>query len=352
MRFRKGFWLRAFLATGMLALVSTYGFSTHLTLHMLCSFNPEECQFYIDHFEEDTGINVEFVRLSSGSALARVEAERNNPTQSIWFAGTNSSHIVASQEDLLQAYASPWASSIPDDPTMKDLDEDPNEWIGIYTGFIAFATNTNFLNDNGFEPPRSWEDLLKPEFKGKIAMAFPFSSGTAYTVLATLLQLGFEGTTPRSEESVNKGFEFAQKLDQQVGQYLESGSGCIALAGTGEFPICISFSHDIAAKGLSKGLPLVMTFPSEGTGMEIGGMALIKGGPETDTLGKVFYDWALSVRGQNLYANFFRVPLNVDAQVGEGVVRASDVKVVDFDPNWAGQHREEFVERWRQLTGR
>ncbi len=344
---RKHQWLWIFLISSVLLTFSAVYAQT--TLHMLTSFNPEEAQFYIKAFEEDTGIKVEFVRLSSGSALARVEAESNNPQSSIWFAGTNSSHIVAGKKGLLASYVSPLSVLIPDNPQFKDLEQ--HHWIGIYAGFIAFATNENFLKQQNLQPPKSWADLLKPEFKGKIAMAFPFSSGTAYTVLATLLQLGLDGTKPRSPESVEKGFAFAQKLDAQIGQYLESGSGCIALAGTREFPVCISFSHDIAAKGLSKGLPLVMTFPSEGTGSEIGGMALIKGGPETNTLGRLFYDWALSVRAQNLYAHFFRVPLNAKAKVGEGVVQASDIKLVDFDSNWAGENREKFIERWREITG-
>ncbi|RMF84938.1 MAG: ABC transporter substrate-binding protein [Nitrospinota bacterium] len=342
---KKRFWIWLVFISGLFLALPLHA----QTLHMLTSFNPEEAQFYIKVFEEDTGIDVEFVRLSSGSALARVEAEAGNPQSSIWFAGTNSSHIVAGKKGLLEPYVSPLSVLIPDSPQFKDLEN--HTWIGIYAGFIAFATNKQFLEQNKLSPPQSWADLLKPEFKGKIAMAFPFSSGTAYTVLATLLQLGLDGTEPRSQASIDKGFAFAQKLDAQIGQYLESGSGCIALAGTGEFPVCISFSHDIAAKGLSKGLPLVMTFPREGTGSEVGGMALIKGGPETNTLARVFYDWALSVRAQNLYAHFFRVPLNVKAKVGEGVVRASDIKLVDFDYNWAGQHREEFVERWREITG-
>ena len=319
------------------------------TLNMLLSFNEDEGVIYISAFEEDTGVNVDFVRLSSGSALAKVQAEASNPQVSIWYGGTNSSHIVAGAQGLLEPYTSPLDALVPDDPAFKDLEN--RNWTGIYAGYIAFSSNKDFLASNNIAAPQSWQDLLKPEFKGKIAMAFPFSSGTAYTVLATLLQLGLGGTEPRSPESVENGFAFAKQLDEQVGQYLESGSGCIALSGTGEFPVCISFAHDIAAKGLSKGLPIEMSFPSEGTGSEIGGMALIKGGPETASLARAFYDWALSVRAQNLFQQKFRVPLNVKATVGEGVVKASDVKLADFDGAWAGDNREDFVQRWRDLTG-
>jgi len=338
-------WVGLALVTGTLVVSPLYS----QTIHMLMSFNEDEGVIYTNAFQEDTGIDVSFVRLSSGSALAKVEAEAGNPQSSIWYGGTNSSHIVAGKEGLLEPYVSPLDALIPNDPAFKDLKN--HNWTGIYAVFIAFSSNKDFLASSGVAAPQSWQDLLKPEFKGKIAMAFPFSSGTAYTVLASLLQLGLGGTEPRSDASVTNGFAFAKQLDGQVGQYLESGSGCIALSGTGEFPVCISFAHDIAAKGLSKGLPIEMTFPSEGTGSEIGGMALIKGGPETASLARAFYDWALSARAQNLFQKKFRVPLNPKATIGEGVVQASDVKLVDFDGAWAGAHREEFVQQWRDLTG-
>lgn len=318
-------------------------------LHMLTSFNPEEAKYYIDAFEKDTDIQVKFVRLSSGSALARLQAERRNPRFSIWFAGPNSSHIAAGQKGLLASYSSPKSSLLPAKDTF--MDKKQNHWVGIYAGFIAFAANKQFLSKNKLQAPTSWRDLLKPQYKGKIAMAFPFSSGTAYTILATLLQVGFDGSKPRSKVAIDKGFAFAKKLDKQVGQYLESGSGCIALAGTGEFPVCISFSHDIAAKGISKGLPLTMSFPKEGTGSEIGGMALIKGGPETGTHARTFYDWALSKRAQDLYQRYFRVPLNRKAKVGKDVIQASSIKLVDFDNQWAGERHADFIGRWREETG-
>ena len=68
------------------------------------------------------------------------------------------------------------------------------------------------------------------------------------------------------------------------------------------------------------------------------------------SLARAFYDWALSVRAQNLFSQKFRVPLNVKATVGEGVVKASDVKLADFDGAWAGDNREAFVQQWRDLT--
>ena len=85
---------------------------------------------------------------------------------------------------MLEAYQSPNLDKTPStylDPT--------GTWNPIYVGCIAFACNSDWFKEKGLEYPTSWEDLLKPEFKGEIIMAHPATSGTAYTVLATLVQL-------------------------------------------------------------------------------------------------------------------------------------------------------------------
>ena len=104
-------------------------------------------------------------------------------------------------------------------------------------------------------------------------MAYPYTSGTAYTTYATLIQM----------KGLDKALDWWEKFDKQsIHQYTKSGTGCIPLVGLGEVAVGISFSHDILAKGVNKGYPVVMTFPAEGTGYEIGGLSLIKGGPEPE----------------------------------------------------------------------
>ena len=128
--------------------------------------------------------------------LTRVEAEKDNPQATLMFGGSTDNYIAAVDKGLLEAYQSP---STYLDPT--------GTWNPIYVGCIAFACNSDWFKEKGLEYPTSWEDLLKPEFKGEIIMAHPATSGTAYTVLATLVQL---------------------KGDDQVWMTSEAGQGCYA----------------------------------------------------------------------------------------------------------------------------
>lgn len=217
-------------------------------------------------FEEDTGIEVEWVRLSGGECVARLIAEKENPQISIWYGGVGLDHIVAKEKGLTIPYESPNAVNIPDN--FKDAD---HYWTGIYAGPLCFVSNTNLLKELGLEAPTSWADLIKPEYEGQIQVANPGTSGTAYNVLATVVQIMGE----------DKAFEYLKALDKNIFQYTRSGSKPGKNAAIGEIAIGIGYAHD-QVKLVSQGYPLVITFPSEGTGYEIASISLIKGGPQPE----------------------------------------------------------------------
>jgi iron(III) transport system substrate-binding protein len=304
-------------------------------LHMYSALDTAESQLYIPEFEKDTGIKVQWVRLSSGEVLARLRAEAKNPQVSIWYGGPSQDHIAGTKVGI----SLPYKPSL--DWTMQANGHDPEwSWVGFYFGAIGFGSNTEFLKRAGVAAPTSWQDLLKPAYKGQIAIAFPYTSGTSYTVLAMLVQMMGE----------DKAFEYWKKLHQNVHHYDKSGSAPVTQAGLGEVGIAVSFSHDILTKGSAKGYPVTMTFPSEGTGYEIGAMSLVKGGPEPE-LAKKFVDWSLSVRAQSMMQKWFRIPLNPKAEIAKGAVRADQVKLINFDAVKAGDDRDRLIKRWRSEIG-
>jgi iron(III) transport system substrate-binding protein len=323
----------------LLVAIATAGFTspTKEVLHIYTAFDPPEAQYYIEAFEAETGIDVEWVRMSSGEVLARIEAEASNPQASVFHAGSNTSHINAASKGLLAPYRPKTDFQLQD-----QLHADDWAWTGFYTGAIGFISNKDFLAKKGAEAPTSWTDLLNPAFRKNVAMAYPYTSGTAYTTYATLVQmLGLEDT-----------LDWWERFDQQsIFQYTKSGTGCIPMAGLGEVGVGIAFSHDIVAKGINQGYPVVMTFPKEGTGFEVGGLSLIKGGPEPE-LGKQFIDWCFGVKAQNLFQEYSRLPVNPKATVAEGAVTMDQVDLIDYDAIWAGQNKDRLIEAWRDRIGK
>lgn len=288
----------------------------------------------VDEFEKETGIKVDAVRMSSGEILGRISAEKENPKASVWFGGPADGFIQAKEMGLLEEYVSPNAADIADE--FKDPE---GYWTGIYIGYLGFASNEVLLKERGIEAPQSWEDLLKPEFKGQIVTANPGSSGTAYTTLATLVQLFGE----------EEGLEYMRKLDEQIKTYTKSGTAPGRMAGQGEAIVGLTFLHD-AIKYQEEGMKdIVISAPAEGTGYEIGAVGLIKGGPDQEEA-KEFIDWCLTKEAQELgqTVGSYQFLTNPNASNPEQAKILEDTKLIDYNFKWAGENRSDLVEKWNQ----
>jgi iron(III) transport system substrate-binding protein len=120
------------------------------------------------------------------------------------------------------------------------------------------------------------------------------------------------------------------------------------MAGQGEVAVSIIFSHDctkLQVEGF-EGI-LTTTFPEEGTGYEIGGMAILAGAPEPEAA-RMWYDWALTAEAQEIgqTVNSLQLPTNPDAAVSELSVNLSDVNLIDYNFQAAGLNRTALVERF------
>lgn len=125
-------------------------------LNLLCTPQEEYCQGMKVEFEKKYGVTVNYVRMSAGEALARLQAEKDNPTFDIWWGGPVDSFIAAKEAGVLEKYDSPNYANLIDPAKAKDPD---NMWAGVYMGSLGFATNTNWLAAHpDAKAPTSWDD--------------------------------------------------------------------------------------------------------------------------------------------------------------------------------------------------
>lgn len=302
-----------------------------------CSAQEDWCQLMATGFEEATGIKVSMTRKSSGETLAQIKAEASNPKGDIWWGGTGDPHLQAAEEGLSDAYESPLRAE-QHDWAIRQSESAGNQTIGIYSGALGYGYNEDVLKANDLPAPQCWKDLLKPEYKGHVQMANPNSSGTAYTTLATIVQLFGE----------EEGFEFMKGLHKNINQYTKSGSAPIKAAARGENTIGIVFLHD-AVKQAASGFPIKAVAPCEGTGYEIGGMSLIKGGRNPENARK-FYDWALQadVQTRALEVKAFQVMSNKSATSSPMAPDLASIKLIDYDFKKYGSsaERKRLLKKW------
>jgi iron(III) transport system substrate-binding protein len=285
-------------------------------------------------FEKATGIKVNFLRFSSGEALARIIAEKNNPRVDVLFGGPVETHIAGIKEGVFEPYKAPSFNALP------DRFKDPNGvWLGIADDPLVFMSNNKFLKENKLNPPASWDDLLHPAYKGMIQMADARTSGTAVTRIFSILQV-----FGRDEA---KAFDYMKKLRRNVQVYTKSGGGGTIPVGLGQAGAGIFFILD-ALKTRQEGYDVAISFPKEGIGTSVEAIALLKGAKNPAT-GKKLIDWSTSPAMQALYAkykiNF--IPAHPEVQIEPSLAEVmKGANIFPIDENWAGQNRKRIVDRW------
>ncbi len=287
-------------------------------------------------FEKATGIKTEYVRMSGGEIYARIRAEKENPQASVWYGGGSLTFIEAKNEGLLENYVSPNAAIIPE--KFKDKD---GAWTGIYSGYLGFYADGDWLKKNNLQMPNKWDDLLNPAFKGEIVMAHPGSSSTSYNLLTTILQLKGESA----------GWDYLRKLHENIRQYTKSGSAGGRMVQLHETGLTIGYLHDAVAFKREGYDHIVIAAPEDGTGYEIGAVGIIKGAPQLENA-KKFVDFVLTVEAQEIgqTVNALQFLTNPNAQPPKEVEAIKDTKLIDQDDDWSGAHRTEFLNRFNEMT--
>ncbi len=289
-------------------------------LTLYCSPQIEWCEAMITAFQKETGISVAMTRKSSGETYAQVKAEASNPKGDVWWGGTGDPHLQAAEEGLTEEYKSPVLAELQDWAVMQ-AEQSGYKTVGVYAGALGFGYNTEQLASKGLPEPKCWADLIKAEYKGEVQIANPNSSGTAYTALATFVQMMGE----------DAAFEYLKALHKNVNQYTKSGSAPIKAAALGETTIGVTFLHDVVTQ-IVEGAPVKAVSPCEGTGYEIGSMSIIKGAPNLDNA-KKWYDWALTPAAQELaiQAKAYQVPSNKNSATPPEAPKFSEIKLIDYD---------------------
>ncbi len=307
-------------------------------LTLYCSVGADVCEMIVQAFEKETGINTAMTRKSSGETLAQIKAESSNPKGDVWFGGTGDPHLTMAQEGLSYQYKSIHFDDLREAAQQQAVNGDYRT-VGIYIGALGYGYNASLMSDKNLPLPTSWMDLLDPVYKGHIQMANPNSSGTAYTTLATILQIFGE----------EEGWDYMKKLHLNMNQYTKSGSAPIKAAGRGENTIGICFQHD-AVKQSKKGLPVSVVSPTEGTGYEVGSMSIVDGARNLDEA-IIFYDWALSPEVQTMIFTSgisLQVPANTKASADVDAPDLSTINLIDYDFKVYGNKdkRAELLAKW------
>ena len=282
-------------------------------------------------FTKDTGIKVNFLRFSTGEALARLTAEKGNPQVDVLLGGPADMYAAGVTEGILEAYRPA------DSDAISSAYRDPNNyWTGIGLIPLCFLTNTKFLEKNKMQDPTKWADLLDPRYKNNLQMADARTSGTATERIYSLVKVMGE----------DEAFKFQKAMNANVQMYTKSGAGGAMPIATGQCASGIFYIVD-ALDIQQQGYPVTITYPEDGVSFGIEATGVVKGG-KNNAEAKKFVDWATSKKfAEFIVANKINyVPTRNDVKTSNPILDLTKIKTISVDVTWKGEKRKEFTQRW------
>ena len=316
----------AAVLSAILGLGAATGAGAQGTVNALCSTDAGWCEAAAAEFSRATGIRVLQAHKGTGEIGAQLRAEAANPKTDIWWGGTGDPFLQAAEEGLLE------------DWSVRQYAMSGNRVGGFYTSAMGFGFNTEVLKKKKLSEPRCWADLIKPEYKGEIEMSHPATSGTGYTILAGLVQLMGE----------DAAFDYLKKLHRNTTTYTRSGQAQAPNVAKGEVAVGISFIFGFDKWRHDK-YPVKTAAPCEGTGYEIGGIALVKG-TRNRANAQRYYDWLMSPAGQAIgaKAGSLQSPANRTFKPDARIPSMDGVKLIKYDFEKYGQaaERKRLIDRW------
>ena len=303
-----------------------YDVSKEKQLIVYTSHKEEVYLPIIEEFENRTGIWVEIHAGGTADMFNAAKEASKHGACDIMFGGGIESFEAS--KDLFLPYE------------VKEKDKLDSRYLSegdYWTPFtelpLVFIYNNKLLQAS--DAPTSWKDFLDPKWKGQIAFADLHDSGTSYTILSALSQVG-------GDESTVFLSSFIGQLD---GKILSSSRQLIPNVSDGTFLVSITL-EETALKGINAGYDISMVYPSDGTVALPDGCAMVKNAPHSYNAG-LFIDFVTGYDTQN-YAieKFSRRTIRTDIILPEGYEHPV---LMDFDLERSAKEEQGVFNLWDSI---
>lgn len=320
------------LCIGVLALFSATSSWAAENLLVYTAIEPEYLNVYKEAFEKNhPDIKITYVRASAGPISARLIAEKDHPQADVVLGLSAIALENLRQKGILEPYRPKGYQDI--NPKMHSPEF---HWFGMNAWGGSICVNTDLLKNRGLPIPQSWKDLTNPIYKGQIVMPSPLASSTGYMFFLGWIQ-GF---------GENEGWDYYQKLHENMLFYTSSGARPAAMVAQGEIPIGLS-SDAFMKPFLKYNIPVTTVEPVEGIAWDAEGSALPKGSPHPE-LAKKFLDFCASKDVALIAADFSGIAAINRYSTPKGQSISSRFLPLDFER--AALEKSSIVKRWQEYV--
>jgi iron(III) transport system substrate-binding protein len=330
---KKIFSIVTFIIAAALPVAALANQTTELLVY--AGLEPDQLTPLKSAFEADhPGIRINFYRAPIGAITAKIIAEKSNPRADlVWGLGATSL-IELEKQNLLLKHAPPESNYL-----NKKFKSKNNTWYAHDAFMSAICFNTIEGNKLGIKKPQSVEDLIKPEFKGRLQMPDPNITGTGFIIVAGILDLYGE----------KKGWDYLVQLDKNVVKYTPSGSTPCVQAASGEF--LAGWSNDIrAGRLIAAGAPIEFVVPKEGLFWDFNGAAILSSS-KNEKAAKTLHNWIFSKNAMAIYGKDYAVLGRADVESNSkhhpGGSKIVD-RLTDIDLDKVSANKEAILSEWNR----
>lgn len=295
-------------------------------LRILCSNTSTVCEALARRYEQREETSVDVVRVPTSEALARLISTRAHSEFDVWVGGPAEAHVQAENLGLLRLAPDVDTSGLPDAFHSRS-------WFGIYGGILSFCQSRTVTHSP--EGLRRWQDLSSTSLP--LIVPSPLTSGTAATFL---------NVQKERFGSPSQAIQFLRQVDAHTLTYVNSGTDPAHLVAIGRSPASITFDNYCRLEA-HHGADVMVTYPLDGTGFEIGAASLPRRTRESEDAQK-FLQWVVSDEGQALGAEVAdQSP--VSTRLPEHISRRLEtlgISIFGDDPSAASLQRATLIKRW------
>jgi iron(III) transport system substrate-binding protein len=277
-----------------------------------------------------SGVKVNVVRSTSSVAYNRLQQDfQAGSSQADVFSSSNPGHLVTlQQEKKLEQYTPPNKVEL-----LAKFRDSNSYFHTTYAAIVIIAYNKSKVKEA--EAPRSWAELLKPEWAGKIGTGHP----------------GFSGEVAVWCVQMNKllGGDFFQKFARNKALTGRSIYDTETMLNSGERVVAVS-DLSFTLQSASKGNPLGVIYPEEGAVLVIGPSGIVKGARH-ESAAKLFLNFLMSQEAGKITSAQFELPLRADVTPPPGAKPVSEIKTILVPADETATGTPLVTEKWRDAFG-
>lgn len=319
-----------------ITLLCVNGCSSREVVVVYSPHGPEMLKDAEAEFEKaNPNVDVQWLDMGSQDVYNRISAERNRPAADVWWGGSSTMFTKAADDGLLEPYRPAWTDAVP-----AEFKDPKDRWYGTYRSPLAIMFNTRRYTRETV--PHTWDELLNPEWKGKLTLRKPPASGSMRVFLGAMILRAPDETA---------GFDWLRRLHEATESYPESPQFLFDHLRKDEALLSVWLMADVALQRERNGYPFDCVVP-EGTPVLTEGIALVAHAPHPDWA-KRFYEFVTSREALPRHAAAYaKIPVrnDIDPAALPGWMRDAVAQLKPMAIDWAAFSGKEqaWCDRWEK----